>query len=82
MEYAHVFESNNDIVLFGGCLLDIVLNRSDSIRDFDLRLIGREYMMDETKCVAKAREFMGDVFEFITKKLIRELLMPRRRDVH
>ena len=68
MKYAHVFESDNDIVLFGGCLLDIVLNRSDSIRDFDLRLIGREYMMDETKCVAKAREFVGDVFEFIIKE--------------
>eukprot|EP00956_Cyclotella_meneghiniana_P000249 scaffold312_cov52-Cyclotella_meneghiniana.AAC.3 len=68
LEYAHVFDTDNDIVLFGGCLLDIVLNRSDFIRDFDLRLVGREYMTDETKCVAKAREFVGDIFEFITKE--------------
>jgi len=67
LEHAGVFRHKNDIVLFGGCLLDIVLGRGDSIRDYDLRLVGDEYMNDEAKCVAKAKEFVASIFSFVAK---------------
>jgi hypothetical protein len=68
LEYAGVFSKDNDIVLFGGCPLDIVLGRSDSIRDFDLRLVGEEYINDEAKCVARAKEFVSSIFSFLTNE--------------
>jgi len=60
-----VFDEDNDIVLFGGCLLDVIMKRPSSIKDFDLRLVGDAYVNDETKCVARAKEFVASVFSFL-----------------
>ncbi|KAL3782433.1 hypothetical protein HJC23_006006 [Cyclotella cryptica] len=68
LEHAGVFKKDNDIVLFGGCLLDIVLGRHDSIKDFDLRLVGEEYMDDEAKCIDVAKDFVSSLFQFISKE--------------
>ncbi|KAL3787497.1 hypothetical protein ACHAWO_003447 [Cyclotella atomus] len=68
MDNAQVFDANNDVVLFGGCLLDIVLNRQYCINDFDLRIVGEGYLNDEARCVAKAKEFVSSIFEYLKKE--------------
>lgn len=59
------FDSNNSIVLHGGALVDLVLKRGDSIKDWDLRLIGSDYVGNEEKCVEAARDFVKSVFDWI-----------------
>lgn len=66
LEHAGVFKKDNDIVLFGGCLLDIVLGRHRSIRDFDLCLVGEEFMDDEAKCINVAKDFVSGIFQFFS----------------
>jgi hypothetical protein len=68
MDNAQVFDANNDVVLFGGCLLDIVLNRQYCINDFDLRIVEEGYLNDEARCVAKAKEFVSSIFEYLKKE--------------
>ena len=68
LKHAGVFESGNEVVLFGGCLLDIVLGREYSIRDYDLRLVGEKYVNDEDLCVAKAKEFVTSIFQFMSEE--------------
>ena len=68
LTHAGVFESGNDIVLFGGCLLDVVLGRHHSIRDYDLRLVGDKYANDEDLCIAKAKEFVASIFHFMSEE--------------
>lgn len=65
---AGVFEEENDLSLFGGCILDIILKRHDSIKDFDLRLVGDAYMNDESKCIAKAKEFVASIFSTLLRE--------------
>ena len=67
LEDAGVFEKGNDIILFGGCILDIIFKRSGCIHDFDLRLVGEDYLNDEAKCIAKAKEFVASIFSTLTK---------------
>lgn len=59
---------DNSIVLFGGCLLDVLFKRSDQIKDFDLRLVGPEYMDNEAKCVEKAKAFVASVFDYMLEQ--------------
>lgn len=68
LEHAGVFEQNNHIVLFGGCLLDIVLGRHREIKDFDLCLVGEEYMDDEIRCIDVAKDFVSGIFQFLSKE--------------
>jgi len=68
LQNAGVFDKDNTVVLFGGCLLDIILKRQSVINDFDLRLVGEEYMNDESKCIAKAKEFVTSVFSYLSKE--------------
>ncbi len=68
LKHAGVFESDNSIVLFGGCILDIILKKHHSIKDFDLRLVGEEYMNDEVKCISKAKEFVASIFSYLIEQ--------------
>jgi len=61
LEDAGVFERGNDLVLFGGCLLDIVFKRQYQIKDFDVRLVGEDCTTDDA-CVAKAKAFVASIF--------------------
>lgn len=65
LESIGVFKETNDIVLYGGSLLDILLNRDDVIHDWDLRLIGPQYIDNEPACIEKAKEFVATVFQFL-----------------
>lgn len=67
LENAGAFRKDNPIVLFGGSILDIIFKRHDDIRDFDLRLVGEEYVNDEAKCIAKAKEFVAGIFSVVLK---------------
>mmetsp|Transcript_3436 Transcript_3436/g.7277 ORF Transcript_3436/g.7277 Transcript_3436/m.7277 type:complete len:524 (+) Transcript_3436:98-1669(+) len=79
LKNAGVFENNNSIVLFGGCVLDIILKKHYSIKDFDLRIVGEEYMNDEAKCISKAKDFVASIFSFLTEK--NEEFERRKREV-
>eukprot|EP00584_Thalassiosira_punctigera_P008645 CAMPEP_0172537808 /NCGR_PEP_ID=MMETSP1067-20121228/9339_1 /TAXON_ID=265564 ORGANISM="Thalassiosira punctigera, Strain Tpunct2005C2" /NCGR_SAMPLE_ID=MMETSP1067 /ASSEMBLY_ACC=CAM_ASM_000444 /LENGTH=533 /DNA_ID=CAMNT_0013323183 /DNA_START=222 /DNA_END=1823 /DNA_ORIENTATION=+ len=68
LESAGVFKRDNDIVLYGGCLLDIIMKRPDAIKDFDLHLVGEAYVNDEARCVARAKEFVACIFSFIERE--------------
>jgi len=59
------FKENNSVVLYGGALVDIVTKREDSIKDWDLRLVGEEYVESPEKCVQAAKQFVADVFTWI-----------------
>lgn len=61
-------KTNNDVVLFGGSLLDIILKREGTINDFDLRLVGEEFVDNETKCLQKAKDFVSTVFDFLKEE--------------
>ena len=60
--------NNNSIVLFGGCLLDIIFQCEHNIKDFDLRLVGEEFMQNETLCVQTARAFVASIFDFFIQE--------------
>ena len=68
LQNAGAFEQNNSVVLFGGCILDIIFKRHDSIKDFDLRLVGEAYLNDEAKCLSKAKEFVASIFSYLSKE--------------
>lgn len=68
LKEAGVFDDSNDLVLFGGCILDIILKRHGDIMDFDMRLVGESYMDNEEKCIAKAKKFVASVFSTLSKK--------------
>ena len=68
LQHAGVFDQGNKIVLFGGCLLDIILKREDCIKDFDLRLVGEEFMDNEAMCVDTAKSFVASIFDFLTSE--------------
>ena len=48
------FDEVNDVVLYGGALVDIVRNRDWEIRDFDFRLVGEQYVGSPDKCIEAA----------------------------
>jgi hypothetical protein len=62
------FKTKNDVVLFGGSLLDIILKRQRTINDFDLHLVGEEFLDDETKCLEKAKAFVSTIFDFLKEE--------------
>lgn len=68
LEDAGVFEEGNDLVLFGGCILDIILKRHECINDFDIRLVGESYMNDEQKCIDRAKQFVASIFSSLLKE--------------
>ena len=45
---------DQDVVLYGGSLLDVILDRENHINDWDLRLVGKKYAGDEDACVRRA----------------------------
>lgn len=65
LKHANVFEEGNDLVLFGGALLDVILEKEANIKDFDLRLIGEKYMDNEEKCVARAKGFVASIYQWL-----------------
>jgi len=62
------FDERNSVVLYGGALVDIVTKQEDSIRDWDLRLIGEEYTQSPQKCLEAAKQFTRNVFAFLKKE--------------
>lgn len=62
------FDEVNSVVLYGGALVDIVTKRDESIRDWDLRLIGEEYVQSPEKCIKAAKQFTRNVFTYLKKE--------------
>jgi hypothetical protein len=58
----------NDVVMSGDALVDMVLKRSMYIRDFDLRLVGDKYIQDDEACVSRAKKFAQAVVDAIKEK--------------
>lgn len=57
-----VLKEDNSVVLYGGALVDLVLKRDAQINDWDLRLIGPEFVGSEEKCVKAAKQFVDSIF--------------------
>lgn len=61
-------DNTHSIVLYGGALVDVVLKREQSIRDWDLRLIGPEFVGNNDKCVQAAKHFVESVLAWIREQ--------------
>jgi hypothetical protein len=68
LEAIGVFNEQTDIVLYGGSLLDIVLQREKQIKDWDLRLIGEKYIDNELLCIERAKLFLSCIFSFVRER--------------
>lgn len=73
------FDEVNSVVLFGGALVDIVTKREGSIRDWDLRLVGEEYVNSPEKCVEAAKQFIRNIFGYLKKENDRIQIMNQER---
>ena len=59
------FDYDNEVVLHGGALTDLVTQREDEIKDWDLRLVGEKYVDSNEACVEAAKQFVDKVYSWI-----------------
>jgi hypothetical protein len=62
------FDESNTVVLYGGALVDVVLRRENCIKDWDLRLIGPQFINAEETCVHEAKMFVDKIFRWIRQQ--------------
>jgi hypothetical protein len=79
LEAAGALKEDNSVVLYGGALVDLVLKRDAYINDWDLRLIGPEFVGNEENCVKAAKEFVDSIFSFLKEDNERIQILNHQR---
>jgi hypothetical protein len=79
LEAVGALKEDNSVVLYGGALVDLVLKRDASINDWDLRLIGPEFVGNEEKCVKAAKKFVDSIFSFLKEDNERIQILNHQR---